>query len=135
LWYLAELLFAEPPHPEKSDCQCEASNVVFEAPDATEAFRKAISWGLAYAAEPPSGLRFLGVSHLTTVGEKLGDGTEICGRFYRSEDIWNQIADMVPPPGRLKAILWEQGREVPLEALLTPEHVALLKRVCEEAGG
>ena len=84
VWYLAELLFAEPPQSGRAEFQCEACNVVFRAASAVEAYRKAVSWGLAYAAEPPAGMRLLGVSHLTTVGEELGDGTQICGRFFQA---------------------------------------------------
>ena len=128
MWYLAELLFAEPSHPERVECQCEASNVVFEAESATDAYRKAIAWGQAYAAKPPAGMRLLGASHLTSVGQEMGDGTEICGRFFQAPAVWDRVGEFVPPPGQLKAILWEQGRDVPLGELLSPEQVAQLKR-------
>jgi hypothetical protein len=55
VWYLAELLFAEPPLPDRSEYQCESSNVVFQAASAVKAYRKAIVWGLAFADEPPAG--------------------------------------------------------------------------------
>ena len=128
MWYLAELLFAEPPQPDRAEYQCESSNVVFQATDAAEAYRKAITWGLAYAAEPPAGMRLLGVSHLTTVGEMLGDGTEICGRFFQAPDVWARAGELVPPAGQLKAIQWERGRDTPLGELLSPEQVAHLRR-------
>jgi hypothetical protein len=132
VWYLAELLFAEPPHPDRADCQCEASTVVFRAASAVEAYRKAVAWGLAYAAEPPAGTRLLGVSDLTTVGEELGDGTEVCGRFFQASGVWEPSGGLVPPPGLLKAIQWEQGRDVPLGELLSPEQVAQLRRAWGE---
>ena len=134
MWYLAELLFAELPQPDRADCQCESCNVVFRARSAVEAYRKAVAWGLAYAAEPPAGMRLLGVAHLTTVGEELGDGTEVCGRFFQAPAVWDRVDELVPPPGQLKAIEWERGRDTPLGELLSPEQVAQLKRAWGQEG-
>ena len=102
--------------------------MVFQGPDAAEAYRKAIAGGLAYAAEPPAGMRLLGVSHLTTIGEELGDGTEICGRFFQAKDVWARAGELVPAAGQLKAIRWERGRDTPLGELLSPEQLAQLRR-------
>jgi hypothetical protein len=129
MWYLAELLFAERPRLDRAEFQCEACNVVFLAPSAVAAYRKAVAWGLAYASEPPAGMRLLGVSHLTTVGEELGDGTEICGRFFQAAAVWEQVGELIPPPEQLKAVQWERGRDTPLGELLSPEQVAQLRRV------
>lgn len=128
MWYLAELLFAEPLQPDHPDCQCESSNVLFEAGSAIEAYRKAVSWGLAYAAEPPAGMRLLGVSHLTTVGDELGDGTEVCGRLFSAQAVWDRIGELIPPPERLKAIQWERGEDTPIGELLSPEQLSQLRR-------
>jgi hypothetical protein len=128
MWYLAELMFAEAPQLGRAEYQCESCNVVFQASDAAEAHRKAIDWGLSYAAEPPGVMRLLGVSHLTTVGKELGDGTEICGRFFEAPAVWDRVEEFVPPPGQLKAVLWEQGRDVPIGELLSPMQVAQLRR-------
>ena len=43
MWYLAEVLFAELPHPDRAAYQCESCNVLFQATDAIEAYRKAIA--------------------------------------------------------------------------------------------
>jgi hypothetical protein len=128
VWYLAEILFAEPPLAGRTEHQCEACNVVFQATNAAEAYHKAVAWGQAYAAEPPAGMRLLGVSHLTTVGEELRDGTEIGGRFFQATAPWERIGEFVPPPDQLKAVQWEGGRNTPLGELLDPEKVAQLKR-------
>jgi hypothetical protein len=128
VWYLAELLFAEPPLPDRAKYQCESSNVLFQAETAVEAYRKAVAWGVAYAAEPPAGMRLLGVAHLSTVGEELGDGTEICGRFFQAPAVWESSSGMVPPTGQFKAVQWEQGRNVPLGELLSPEQIAQVRR-------
>ena len=129
MWYLAELLFAEPPRASSRAYQCESCNVVFDAAAAVDAYRKAVAWGQAYAVDPPAGMRFLGVSHLTTIGERLEDGVEIGGRFFESPDVWDRVADLVPPPELLKAVVWEQTRDTPLGESLTPEQITQLKRV------
>lgn len=129
MWYLAEILFAEPRQADRQTCQCEACNVVFDAPTAVDAYRKAVAWGFNYAEEPPAAMQFLGVSHLTMIGDQLGDGVEICGRFFESEDVWDRVAELVPPPEMLKAVAWEQNQDKPLGELLTVEQITHLKRV------
>lgn len=133
MWYLAELLFAEPQQPTRAEYQCESCNVVFRALGAAEAYRKAIAWGLAYTTNPPSGMRLLGVSHLTTIGEELGDGIEICGRFFQAPAVWERMGDLIPPPEQLKALQWERNRETPLRELLSPEQVGQLRRAWGQA--
>ena len=128
MWYLAELLFAEPPQPDRVEYRCESCNVLFRTIDAVGAYRRAIAWGLDYAAQPPAGMRMLGVSHLTTVGEELGDGTEICGRFFQAMAVWQREGELIPPPEQLKAIQWERGRDTPPGELLSAEQVAQLRR-------
>ena len=114
MWYLAEILFAEPRQANRQAYQCESCNVVFDAATAVDAYRKAVAWAETYAAEPPAALRLLRVSHLPTIGERLGDGVEICGRFFESHDVWNHVGELVPPPETLKAVVWEQNQNTPL---------------------
>jgi hypothetical protein len=128
MWYLAEILFAEPRRVDRHAHQCEACNVVFDATTAREAYQKAMAWGQSYAAEPPGGMQLLGVSHLTSIGDQLGDGIEVCGRFFETANPWDQPAELVPAPEALKAIVWEQNQDTPLGELLTPEQIAALKR-------
>jgi hypothetical protein len=129
VWYLAELLLAEPPQADRAEYQCESCNVLFQAVDAEAAYRRAVAWGRAYAAEPPACMRLLGVSRLTTVGEELGDGTEVCGQSFQASSVWERVGELVPPPEQLQAIRWERGRDTPLGELLSPEQVAQLRRV------
>jgi hypothetical protein len=103
VWYLAEILFAEPQRDGRSAYQCEACNVLISAATAADAHEKAVRWGRAYAAEPPAAMALLGVSHLTTIGEELGDGVEICGRFFEEPDVWSRRGELVPPADRLEA--------------------------------
>jgi hypothetical protein len=132
MWYLAEILLGQPKKSGQGSYQCESCNVLFEAGSAEEAYRRAVSWGEAYAAEPPATMRLLGVSHLTTIGQKLGDGVEICGRFFEEPDVWDRLDQFVPPQDRLKAIQWERRRDTPLGEILNPDQVAQLKRVLGE---
>jgi hypothetical protein len=129
MWYLAEILFAEPRRADQQAYQCEACNVVFDAPTAREAYEKAIAWGQSYAAEPPAKMQLLGVSHLTSIGDQLGDGIEVCGRFFETANPWDRPAELVPAPESLKAMVWEQNQDTPLGELLTPEQTAALRRV------
>jgi hypothetical protein len=129
MWYLAEILFAEPHQAELQAYQCEACNVVFLAATAREAYAKAIVWGEKYAAEPPGRMRLLGVSQLASIGDELGDGVEICGRFFESPNVWERVGELIPASGSLKAMSWEQNQDTPLGEILTPEQIATLKRV------
>src|SRR5262245_53641306 len=61
----------------RSRHQCESCDVVLQAAEATQAYQKAVAWGTTYAAEPPSAMRLLAVSHWTTISEALGGGPEI----------------------------------------------------------
>lgn len=132
MWYLAEILFAEPSRADRDACQCESCNVVLCAASAVEAYRRAISWGMDRAAQPPAAMRLLGVSHLTSIGEELGDGIEICGRFFEAPRVWDRADEIVPPPHQLKAIQWERGSNTPIGKLLSPEQIAQLKRAWGE---
>ncbi len=128
MWYLAEILLAERQEADRQSYQCESCNVLFEAITATDAYRKAVAWGQEYEAEPPAGMQLVGVSHLTIIGEELGDGVEICGRFFETPDLWNRLAELVPPPRSLKAILWEANHDTPVAELLGPEQISQLRR-------
>src|SRR5262245_633354 len=100
----------------------------FDTATATKAYDKAMAWGQGYAAEPPAKMQLLGVSQLTSVGDQLGDGIEICGRFFETANPWGGAAELLPAPASLKAVVWEQNQDTPLAELLTPEQIAALRR-------
>jgi hypothetical protein len=129
MWYLAEILFAEPQQVSHQEYQCESCNVVFDAPTAAVAYQKAIAWGQNHTAESITRMEFLGISYLTRIGDQLGDGVEICGQFFEGEDVWDCIDELIPPQTSLQALVWEQNQDKPLRELLTPEQIAQLKRV------
>ena len=128
MWYLAEILFAEPQQDDQAVYQCESCNVLISAATAAEAYQKAVRWGRAHAADPPATTALLGVSHLTTVGKELGDGVEICGRYFQEPDVWSRLEELVPPAGQLEAEQWERGRDTPVGDLLSAEQIAQLRR-------
>ena len=129
MWYLAEILFAEPPASGPATYQCESSNVLLRADSAVEAYRRAIDWGLAYVAEPDATMRLLGVASLTTIGDELGDGTDLCGRLFQESDVWAGNGRLIPVPNELAAVRWEHGQDVPLDSLLAPDQLSQLRRV------
>lgn len=129
MWYLAELMFAEPPQADRDECQCESSNVVLQADDARAAYVRARALGESRESEPGSTMRFLGVAHLTTIGDRLEDGTEVSGNYFSEPSVWARIPELIPDPEALAAIAWESNQDVPLADLLTPSQVATLKRV------
>ena len=89
-----------------------------------------MAWGAAHEAD--SALKALGVSHLTTIGETLGEGIDICGRFFHKRDVWDHKDKLIPPPEELKAIRWEWSMDRPLGELLTRHGVRLLRQATEE---
>jgi hypothetical protein len=128
MWYLAEILFAQPREPGRTAYQCEACNVLFQASTAEEAYQKAVRWGRAYAGQEPAAFEFMGVARLSTVGEEVGDGVEICGRFFEEPDVWDRVDRLIPPPSLLEAVRWEQCKNTPLQDVLSPEQVSQLKK-------
>ena len=127
VWYLAEILFAEPPMSDPVEYQCESCDVVLRADDAAEAYQKAVAWGVSHAAESPSAMRLLGVSQLTTIGDELGDGTEVCGRFFAVPSVWERAGIYIPPSHQLDAVRREAVSDTPLGEWLSPEQIARLK--------
>jgi len=73
----------------------------------------------------------LGVSDLTTVGEEIGDGIEICGHYFRKLDVWQRKDQLIPPPEELKAMQWEGNQDTPIEEMLDSSQISLLKKRLE----
>ena len=128
MWYLAEILLAEPARAGSADSRCESCNVVFSAATAVDAHGKAVVWGTAYAAAAAATMHLLGVTHLTSIGDELGDGVEICGRYFDESDPWTRIGELVPPPDQLEAIRWEVAGDTPLNDLLSLDRLGKIKR-------
>ena len=129
MWYLAEILFADPREDGRRVFFCESCDVLFQAPTAEAAFLKAMDWGRSHSGESIAAMELLGVAHLTLIGEQLGDGVEICGRFFRKRDVWDRVDRLIPPTERLKSVVWERDKDTPIGELLGKTGVQLAKRV------
>src|SRR5436305_207092 len=104
MWYFAEILFAQPKRRGRRMYLCESCNVLFNAATATAAYRKAVAWGKAYTADKDSGMKLLGVFRMASIGDSMGDGIEVCGRFFHKRDVWTKRADLIPDFSELRAV-------------------------------
>ena len=130
MWYIAEILFAQPEQAERRMYLCESCNVLFRAEGGEQAYRKATAWGEEHEAD--SNLRLLGVSHLSSIGEELGEGVDIAGRFFQKRAVWDRKDKLIPPPEELKAIHLEQNMHTRLGDLLTSRQVRVLNQTMGE---
>ena len=89
MWYVAEMLFAQPKAEGVESVVCEECDVLFEAGSATEAYDKALAWAADYA-DDPAALAFVGVENVRSLSEPPADGVEVGGGFYESDDVWER---------------------------------------------
>jgi hypothetical protein len=135
MWYVAELLFARPKQEDEANVACESSLVLLEAPTALEAYEKALRW----AEEHENGegrvfnFKFVGVQHLHSLDEEQpGDGSEIGGGFFESEDVWERRDELIPPRDEIPVIRFEAHPDSPIQDLLSEEHQTRIRRVLGE---
>jgi hypothetical protein len=127
MWYLAEILFAEPKRANRRMYLCESCNVIFQSDSAEEAYEKALIWGQNYIADEPEKLQLLGVAHLTSIDEEIGEGVEICGRYFQKLDIWDRVENLIPAQEQLAAIQWETS-DKPIGEMFDSHQIYLLKK-------
>jgi hypothetical protein len=127
MWYLVEILFAEPKRANRRMYMCESCNVIFQSDSAEEAYDKALHWGQNYIVDESEKLQLLGVSDLTSIGEEIGEGVEICGRYFQKLDVWDRIENLIPSHEKLSGIQWETS-DKPIGELLDPHQIYLLKK-------
>jgi hypothetical protein len=128
MWYVAVVMMAQPKQRGRRRYLCETCNILLSAPDAGEAYRKAVAWGTHCEADSLYGLKLLGITVLHEIGEEIGDGVDISGRFFQKLDVWDRRATIVPPPEELQAIRIAQNMDTPLDELLTPHQVQLMRQ-------
>lgn len=132
MWYVADLLFAQPKQEGKAAVTCEASQVLLEAPTAREAYAKAIRWAEQHE-NGEGGLfnfRFVGVEHLHSLEEERpGDGSEIGGGFYESPDVWERRDELIPQQSDIPVIRYEANPDSPIGELLTEEQQERIRKV------
>jgi hypothetical protein len=126
MWYVAVVMMTQPRKQGRRRYLCETCNVLLNAPNAGDAFRKAVDWGLQNESESMYGLKFLGITVLEEIGDEIGDGVEISGRVFQKLDVWNRRARIVPQPEELQAIRIAQNMNTPLGELLSPHQIQLM---------
>lgn len=114
MWYSAVIMLTQPRIPNRRRYFCETCRVLFNAPTANEAYRKAVRWG-----EAQEGMKLLGVTSLYEVGEEIGDGIEIGGNVFTKLDVWDRKSQIIPNRKELSAIRLENGKETPINQLMS----------------
>lgn len=128
MWYIAVVMLAQPKERGRRRYLCETCNVLLSASNAGEAYRKAVSWCTGYESESLYELKLLGITVLHEIGEEIGDGLDISGRFFQKLDVWDRRSKVVPPPEELQAIRLAQNRDTPIGELLTPHQIQLMRQ-------
>jgi hypothetical protein len=128
MWYVAVVMMAQPKKRGRRRYLCETCNVLLSATDAGEAYRKAVAWETNYESESIYGLKLLGISGLHEIGESIGDGVDISGRFFSKLDVWKRRGKIIPPPEQLQAIRIAQNMDTPIGELLTPHQIQLMRQ-------
>ena len=116
MWYVAEMLFAQPKVEGVESVVCEECDVLFEAETAIEAYDKAVAWAADYADDPAT-LAFVGVENVRSLNEPPADGVEIGGRFYESDDVWER-QDEIPARDEIVTIRAELAPDTTVGEML-----------------
>jgi Domain of unknown function (DUF4288) len=135
MWYVADLLFARPKQENEVSATCETSLVLLEAPTAREAYAKALSWAERHEEEEGQlfSLQFVGVQHLYSLEEEQpGDGSEIGGGFYESEDVWERRDELIPQKEEIPVIRYEAHPDSPMQDLMSEKQQEWVRRVLRE---
>jgi hypothetical protein len=128
MWYVAVVMMAQPKKRGRRRYVCESCNVLLSATNAVEAYGKAVTWGTNYESESIYGLKLLGISVLHEIGETIGDGVEISGRFFQKLDVWKRRDKIIPLPERLQAIRIAQNMDTPIGELLSTHQIQLMRQ-------
>jgi hypothetical protein len=127
MWYLAEIVFAQPQSENRCMYLCESCNVLLQATSAEESYRKALDWGHNYIADSSEKMTLLGIANLTQIGDAIGDGVEVCGCYFKKLDIWNRKDELIPSKEQLKAIRWKAESSTPIQEMIDPYQLKILK--------
>jgi hypothetical protein len=111
---------------------CETSQFLVEADNAAMAYEKAQAWGERRRAQVSS-FDLVGVQQLKPLQGygPPGDGDEIDGRVYESEDVWSRVSELIPPKERLAAVFLEQNPGAQLSDVLSQDERSLVLRILE----
>lgn len=131
MWYLAEILFDQPKQSDRRMYVCESCNVLLQAISADEAYDKAQAWAQDYIGSGT--IEPLGISDLTSIGEEIGDGVEICGHYFQKLDVWDRKDTLIPAPDQLGAMQWEEDQDTPIEEMLDSHQLEMLRKRLESS--
>jgi hypothetical protein len=134
VWYLATVLFAQPPRPTAHPVLCETSQVLVEADSAGAAYDKAWAWGQR-RREQVSGFDLVGIQQLKRMlrDGPPQDGDEIDGRVYEADEVWSRVDELIPPREKLAAVFLEQNPGGHLGDVLSQDERSLVLRILEES--
>ena len=131
-WFVVYLLFAQQTNNDDDNVLCESCDVLFRARLASEAYDKADKWGKnRYSLD--SNFKFLGIEHVHEINnEKLVSGTEIGGKFFKIENVWERINEIIPEKSEMGAIIWEENQNTPIGEFISEEQKLILRKVFQE---
>ncbi|MHC4641536.1 MAG: hypothetical protein ACYS32_07820 [Planctomycetota bacterium] len=131
MWYVVDILFAQPLRKDEATVQCESCDVLFEAPSALIAYDKAVKW--AKENEKDNNFKYVGIHHLYSLEEEQpGDGSEIGGNFFEEEDLWERVDEFIPDPKEIRTIKGEENPDVPIGDLMSEEDTKRLEKLFGE---
>ena len=127
MWYVAEMLFAQPKVEGVECVVCEECDVLFEAATAIEAYDKALAWAADYADDPTE-LALVGIENVRSLNEPPADGVEVGGGFYESEDIWERQGE-IPARDEIVTIRAELAPETKVSEMLNDRKRGIWKKL------
>jgi hypothetical protein len=131
MWYVVDILFAQPPHDDTKVVQCESCNVLFEGATAREVYAKAQAWAVEH--ERDNNYRFAGIQHLWSLQEpRPGEGDEIGGVFFEEEDFWDRLDEFIPKDKNIPVIQLEDHPDTPVREFLSESQLDMLRKVFGE---
>ncbi len=116
MWYVVEMLFAQPKAEGVESVVCEECDVLFEAATAIEAYDKALAWAADYA-DGSTELALVGIENVRSLSEPPADGIEVGGGFYESGDVWER-QDEIPARDEIVSIRAELAPETKVSGML-----------------
>jgi hypothetical protein len=130
MWYVVDLLFAQEQRPDRSTVTCEMCNVLFDAPSALDACRKAIPWAEDHSQDTLFSL--VGIQNVRSLDEAPGDGVEIGGSFFDEADPWGRKDELIPDLSKMGTIMFESNPDKPIGEMMTEETKKRLRDILGE---
>ena len=131
MWYVVDILFGQKRDGEQGEIMCETCNVLFEAPSAIDACRKAVPWSEEHVRDTE--FHLIGIQHVRSLDDdRPGDGTEIGGKFFEERDPWGRREELIPDLNEIPTIKFEANPNTPVGELIPEETVHKAKKIFGE---